>query len=242
MSTDIVHVRWAGNRQMVGWDSAGHGIVMDAPAGYKGEGTGGRPLEVFLEALAGCTAMDVVSVLEKKRQRFTSLEIEVTAQQQEDEFPKIYTEIELVYVVRGRAVSPAAVARAVELSETKYCSVKGMLGPQVNVTTSYRVEEDVVTLTCGPSMPLTEQYLVSDNSTARATATAAGGGRGPQTSSYLSVNLGISYSHLLTSDFNLEAGESLALLLQHRNHVISGQPASASRNTSSGRPPVPSPL
>jgi putative redox protein len=143
MSTDKVHVRWAGNRQMVGWDSAGHGIVMDAPIGYKGEGTGARPLEVFLEALAACTAMDVVSVLEKKRQRFTDLDIEVTAHQREDEFPKIYTEIELLYVVRGRSVNPDAVARAIELSETKYCSVKGMLGPQVTVTTAYRVEEDV---------------------------------------------------------------------------------------------------
>lgn len=143
MSTDHVHVRWAGNRQMVGWDSAGHGIVMDAPAGYKGEGTGARPLEVFLQALGACTAMDVVSVLEKKRQRFTSLEMEVTATQREDEFPKIYTQIDLVYVVRGQGVSPEAVARAIELSDTKYCSVKGMLGPQVSITTAYRVEEDV---------------------------------------------------------------------------------------------------
>jgi putative redox protein len=127
---------------MIGWDSSGHGIVMDAPAGYKGEGTGARPLEVFLEAMAACTAMDVVSVLEKKRQRFSALDIEVTAQQREDEFPKIYTDIALVYVVRGTNVDPAAVARAIELSADKYCSVKGMLGPQVNVTTSYRIEDD----------------------------------------------------------------------------------------------------
>ena len=115
---------------------------MDAPAAYKGEGTGARPLEVFLESLAACTAMDVVSVMEKKRQRFSALDIEVTAHQREDEFPKIYTDIELVYVVRGQSVDPAAVKRAIELSEEKYCSVKGMLGPQTRVTWSYRVEED----------------------------------------------------------------------------------------------------
>jgi putative redox protein len=69
--------------------------------------------------------------------------MEVTAQQREDEFPKIYTDIELLYVVRGQSVSSEAVARAIELSETKYCSVKGMLGPQVTLTTSYRVEEDI---------------------------------------------------------------------------------------------------
>jgi putative redox protein len=142
MATDKVHVRWSGNRQMIGWDSAGHGIVMDAPAAYKGEGTGARPLEVFLEALAACTAMDVVSVLQKKRQRFSALEIEVTAQQREDEYPKIYTHIDMVYVVRGVEVKPEAVARAIELSEDKYCSIKGMLGPQVEVATSYRVEDE----------------------------------------------------------------------------------------------------
>jgi putative redox protein len=141
MSTDRVSVRWAGKRQMVAWDAGGHGIIMDAPSAYKGEGTGARPLEVFLEALGACTAMDVVSVLEKKRQQFTGLEVLVTATQREDEFPKIYTRIELEYVVTGYGVKPAAVARAVELSEEKYCSVRGMLGPQVTVTTSYRVED-----------------------------------------------------------------------------------------------------
>lgn len=125
---------------MIGWDSAGHGIVMDAPVASNGEGTGARPLEVFLQALAACSAMDVVSVLEKKRQPFTGVDIEVVAQQREDEFPKIYTDIELVYVVRGRGVSPQAVERAIELSEGKYCSVRGMIGPQVHVVTAYRIE------------------------------------------------------------------------------------------------------
>jgi len=142
MSTDTVRVRWSGKRQFVGWDCAGHGVVMDAPAQYGGEGTGPRPLEIFLYGLAACTAMDVVSVLEKKRQDFTDLEIEVDATQREDEYPKIYTRIELTYVVTGRGVKPEAVARAIELSEDKYCSVKGMLGPQVEVVTAYRVVEE----------------------------------------------------------------------------------------------------
>lgn len=141
MGTDRVSVRWSGNRQFVGWDSAGHGIVMDAPAEYGGEGTGARPLEVFLYGLAACTAMDVVSVLEKKRQVFAGVEIEVVADQRE-EFPRIYTRIELTYVVTGVGVKPEVVARAIELSEEKYCSVRGMLGPQVEVVTGYRVVED----------------------------------------------------------------------------------------------------
>ncbi|MEI7813580.1 MAG: OsmC family protein [Coriobacteriia bacterium] len=141
MSTDHVSVRWAGQRQMVAWDAAGHGIVMDAPAQYGGQSTGARPLEVFLEALGACTAMDVVAVLEKKRQHFTDLEVLVTATQREDEFPKIYNRIALEYVVTGYGVKPAAVARAVELSQEKYCSVRGMLGPAVTIVTSFRVEE-----------------------------------------------------------------------------------------------------
>lgn len=150
MATDNVSVRWVHNRQFVAWNSTGHGIVMDAPAQYKGEGTGARPLEVFLEALAACTAMDVVSVLEKKRQDFTGVDIAVNATQREDEFPKIYTRIELVYTVTGHGVNPAAVARAIELSEDKYCSVKGMLGPQVEVVTSYQVLEAEPVDTSGP--------------------------------------------------------------------------------------------
>lgn len=142
MSTDKVLVRWSGKRQFVGWDAAGHGVVMDAPSAYGGEGTGPRPLEIVLYGLAACTAMDVVSILEKKRQVFSALEIEVEATQREDEYPKIYTRIELTYVVTGKGVKPEAVARAVELSEDTYCSVKGMLGPQVEIVTAYRVIED----------------------------------------------------------------------------------------------------
>lgn len=141
MSVDNVRVRWSGKRQFTGWDKAGHGVVMDAPAAYGGEGTGARPLELLLYGLAACTAMDVVSLLEKKRQDFSGLEIEVAATQREDEYPKIYTRIELVYVVTGHGVSPEAVARSIELSEEKYCSVRGMLGPQVEIVTSYRIEE-----------------------------------------------------------------------------------------------------
>ncbi|NTW28532.1 MAG: OsmC family protein [Coriobacteriia bacterium] len=140
MALDKVRVRWSANRQFSAWDSAGHGIVLDATPEYGGESTGPRPIELVLYALAGCTAMDVVSVLEKKREPFTGLEMEVEATQREDEFPKIYTRIELVYVVKGSDVKPKSVERAIELSHDKYCSVRGMFGPQVEIMTSYRIE------------------------------------------------------------------------------------------------------
>jgi len=85
--------------------------------------------------------MDVVSILEKKRQDVRGLEVRIDGDQRIDEYPKIYTKINLHFTVTGYGVSPEAVARAIELSEEKYCSVGGMLGTQVKVTTSYEVLE-----------------------------------------------------------------------------------------------------
>lgn len=138
---DEARVRWTTKRQFIGTDGAGHSIVMDAKPEYHGEGSGMRPLEVVLHGLAACTGMDVISILEKKRQDVRSFEINVRARQREDEFPKIYTDIELEYVVGGYGVKPEAVQRAIELSEEKYCSVGGMLGEQVKIKTSFRVIE-----------------------------------------------------------------------------------------------------
>jgi putative redox protein len=138
---DEARVRWTGRRQFVGTDSVGHSVVMDAASAYHGEGSGFRPIEIVLHGLAACTGMDVISILEKKRQDVRSLEINVRARQRTEDFPRIYEAIELEYVVGGYGVKPTAVARAIELSEEKYCSVGGMLGEQVKITTSYRVFE-----------------------------------------------------------------------------------------------------
>ena len=107
---DSVTVRWCGNRQFVGWDEAGHSVVMDASApSTRARAPACVRLQLFLYALAGCTGMDVISILEKKRQDVRGLEIEVEATQREDEFPKIYTDIHLHYVVTGYGVTDAAV-------------------------------------------------------------------------------------------------------------------------------------
>lgn len=138
---DTSRVLWTGKRQFVGRDEFGHSFVMDAPAESHGEGGGMRPLQVFLCGLGGCTGMDVVSILEKKRQDVRGLEVRVDGEQRTDDYPKIYTKVNLHFTVTGYGVSQEAVARAIELSEEKYCSVGGMLGPQVEVTTSYEVLE-----------------------------------------------------------------------------------------------------
>lgn len=138
---DTIRIRWAGKRQFTGWNAAGHGIVMDSPPQYRGEGTGPRPVELLLYGLGGCTAMDVVSVLEKKRLDVRGVEMVLTGTQVEDSFPHYYKTIHMDYIVTGVGIPEAAVQRAIELSESKYCSVKGALGPQVTVTWSFRVEE-----------------------------------------------------------------------------------------------------
>jgi len=134
---DVVKTRWTKNRQFVGWDSKNHGIVMDTPA----EGTGWRPVELLLLGMAGCTGVDVVGILEKKREDVRGLEIEVRGETFVDEFPHYYETIEIVYTVTGVGIKPGSVAQAIELSEGKYCSVKGCLGPQCVVTTSFEIVE-----------------------------------------------------------------------------------------------------
>jgi putative redox protein len=138
---DNVVVRWVAHRQLVGWDGHGHGVVMDVPQEGGGEGTGPRPIELVLYALAGCTAIDVVSVLEKKRLDVRGIEVSVSGAQRTEDYPHSYERVDVHYAVTGVSVPDSAVARAIELSQTKYCSVKGMFGPQVSVTTSFQVAE-----------------------------------------------------------------------------------------------------
>jgi putative redox protein len=97
---------------------SGHTIVMDNGAGD----TGARPSELLGVSLAGCTAMDVISILRKKRQAVARYEVRVTGTQV-DAHPHNFTRFDIVHVVEGDAIDPAAVARAVELSCTKYCAV-----------------------------------------------------------------------------------------------------------------------
>jgi putative redox protein len=137
---DTVKARWNGKRRFVGSDEAGHGVVMDASEEHKGEGSGARPLELLLYAFAGCTGIDVVSILEKQRQDVIGLEIEVEASQREER-PKYYDRIHVRYVLTGTGLKESAVRRAISLSEEKYCSVGGILRDDVEITSSYELIE-----------------------------------------------------------------------------------------------------
>jgi putative redox protein len=137
---DTVRAKWNGKRRFIAWDEAGHGVVMDATAEHKGEGTGARPLEILLYSLAGCTGIDIVSILEKQRQDVTDFELVVSAEQREER-PRRYERVHIQYIVTGHDVKPSAVERAVSLSEEKYCSVSAMFDPAIEVTSEYRVVE-----------------------------------------------------------------------------------------------------
>lgn len=128
----------AGDGLFIGITPSGHAQVLETDHERASAAT---PMELLLIALGGCTAVDVESILKKKRQQVTDYRIEVRGERRE-EHPRAYTRIEVRHVVRGRGVSEAAVASAVELSETKYCSVAATLRPGVEIVTTYEVIED----------------------------------------------------------------------------------------------------
>jgi putative redox protein len=115
-------------------------ITMDTSADHGG-GAGMSPMRVVLTGLCGCTAMDVISILEKKRQQVTDFEVRAEAERADDH-PKVYTKIHLTYVVTGHDIDEKAVARSVELTDEKYCSVMATLrGGPADITTSYEIHE-----------------------------------------------------------------------------------------------------
>jgi putative redox protein len=116
-----------------------HWVTMDGGDKFGGSNAGSSPKELLLMALGGCTAMDVIPILARKRAPVSHIEIHLTANTAE-EHPQVYTDINIEYVVYGNGVDPADVERAIELSTTKYCSVSAMLRPAVKLTHSFRIE------------------------------------------------------------------------------------------------------
>jgi putative redox protein len=123
-----------------GTADSGFTVQLGASPRVGGNDDGFRPMELMLISLAGCTAMDVISILRKKRQEVTALEVRVEAERAE-EHPRVFTEVVVTYVVHGVSVDPKAVARAIELSETKYCPAQAMLRKATSIRHTYEIIE-----------------------------------------------------------------------------------------------------
>ncbi|MCB9529703.1 MAG: OsmC family protein [bacterium] len=119
---------------------SGHAVVMDAAPDIGGHDRGMRPMEMVLSGLCGCTAIDVLMILQKQRQSVSDVVVEAQAERAAEP-PKVFTTIHLVYRVSGRGLKRAAVERAVRLSSEKYCSVSAMLRPGVVITDEVEIIE-----------------------------------------------------------------------------------------------------
>lgn len=134
-------VAWRQGLSFTGKADTGFEVPLGADPEVGGANDGFRPLELMAVSLAGCTAMDVISILTKKKQEVTAFEVKVHAEQAE-EFPKVFTQAVIAYLVTGHAVDEAAVLRAIELTATKYCPAQAMLGKVVPMELVYEIYED----------------------------------------------------------------------------------------------------
>ena len=132
------YLRQVRGLSMAGRTTSNHWVMIDGPEEFYGSNAAIRPKELLLLSLAGCTGSDVVAILQKKRAKVDAFEMNIVADQA-DEHPKVYKRIDLEFVVYGRNIKEKDVARAIELSETKYCAVTAMLKDSVEINSTYRI-------------------------------------------------------------------------------------------------------
>jgi putative redox protein len=130
-------IKYAGDEFFIGTPPSGNAQVIDVKGDRR---SAPSPLEMLLVSVAACTAADVISILLKKRQDVTDYNVEITGERKEDH-PRAFIKFHIHHIVQGRAVSEKAVADAVELSDTKYCSVAATVRPTAEITTSFEVIE-----------------------------------------------------------------------------------------------------
>jgi len=132
-------VKWVESRQFIGIDSSKHSVVMSSQD--EDNGVGMRPSDLLLVSLGGCTAYDVVNILEKKRQKLTGLEVAVSGEQDEDP-PWTFRRIHMQFTLRGKGLRGKAVQDAIALSEEKYCSVAATVRGVAEITYDYAIVEE----------------------------------------------------------------------------------------------------
>ncbi|HJR08515.1 MAG TPA: OsmC family protein [Pyrinomonadaceae bacterium] len=131
-------IHYAGDDLFVAITPSGHAQTLDTRHERSAAAT---PVELLLLALGSCTAVDVISILKKKREHVTDYRVEVRGERRA-EHPRKYTRFEVRHILRGRGISEKAVAQAIELSETKYCSVAATLSPAAEIVSSFEIQED----------------------------------------------------------------------------------------------------
>lgn len=129
-----IEADWQGGNGFIGRNAKGGSVQM----GIINETPGVSPMEIVLIGLAGCTGLDIVDILAKKREQLKALKIKVRGNRA-SEYPMVYKEIEVTYLLWGEGINPKSVERAIELSEKKYCSVSNMLCSVAKITSSYQI-------------------------------------------------------------------------------------------------------
>lgn len=125
---------------LAGRGGSNHWVVLDGPEDFGGFSAGTRPMEMILIGLAGCTAMDVLSILKKKRVRLDDFSMQVEAERAE-EHPKVFTRIHLHYIFTGNDIKPKDIERSIELSQDKYCGASAMLRKAAEISYDYEIKE-----------------------------------------------------------------------------------------------------
>jgi putative redox protein len=137
-TTSKAVVKFVEDDLFVGTTPGGRAIVLDTNSQRS---SGPSPVELLLVALGSCTATDVASILKKKRQHVTSYTVEISGERR-TEYPRSFTSMKVHHILTGRSISPDAVAHAIELSETKYCSVADTLRPKVEIQSTFEIIEE----------------------------------------------------------------------------------------------------
>ncbi|MCA2002769.1 MAG: OsmC family protein [Chloroflexi bacterium] len=136
-----VTLKWKGKMAFEGAGDTGFVQQMDADSAVGGENSAARPMEFIALGLAGCTAMDVISILQKKKQPVNGFQVLVHAARAE-EHPKVFTAATIEYLVNGKDVDEAALLRAIELSAEKYCPAQAMLGKAFPMRLVYKILDE----------------------------------------------------------------------------------------------------
>lgn len=131
-------VKWVEDALFLAESGSGHAVVIDGPPEAGGKNLGPRPMEMLLLGLGGCSSFDIVDILKKGRHPVSGCEVQISAERAES-VPKVFTKIQMHYIVTGTGLAESAVQRAIDLSAEKYCSASIMLGKTADISYDFEI-------------------------------------------------------------------------------------------------------